>query len=647
MTLLNPAAFIFAALVPIVVLLYLLKIRRRDVVVSTLRFWQQLATDNRRRNFWQKLRRPLSLLLQLLLLALVLFALARPELGAFSLGGGSSTIVVLDARARMQAREANGDARFAEARTVAAGFLRRASPSHQVALLVAGARPRIAVPLSSDDAPLLAALQDLAPDDAAGSLEEALALSRELLSSRPAPRRVVVITDESAPPRPDSASATIEWIAVGAPRENVGITRLATRRLASSSADAEILLEIVNHGASRRAGNVELAFDGRVFDSRPYDLAPGQRQTEVFASPPLNRLPANARGWITARWLPADGQADALALDDVAFAVAPLPRPRRVLLVTTGNPFLERCLAADDSIRFDLLAPAAFDPATATNFDVVIFAQPESRGSERLATLPAGNFLFIRQSPLGLNEGELDRPIVTEADIDDPLLRLADLREVNFLRGVKLPFDARRGMQRLGLWRITAPLRSLDSALILAGEREPEGGRGAQRFVALAFGVIDSDLPLRIAFPLFIHNAVQWLAGGDSTGLNALRAGETLRLRPGESVENRPRANPTTEITGVQRLSGEGAFAATRNGFHLRRDAAGVESWLAVNTFDDDTSNLSRAAASATFAGGADGVATSYRGSVFRAWPPWVYLAALALFLSALEWLLYHRRRTE
>ena len=647
MTLLNPAAFIFAALVPIVVLLYLLKIRRRDAVVTTLRFWQQLATDNRRRTFWQKLRRPLSMLLQLLLLALVLFALARPELGAFSFGAGASTIVVFDTRARMQAREESGGTRFEVARTVAAGFLRRASTSNQIALLAAGARPRVVVPFSADDAPLLSALQSLAAEDAAGSLEDSLALANELLASRPSPRRVVVITDQAPPPRPDSANGEVEWIAIGTPRENVGLTRLAVRRLTTSSADAEILFEIVNHGSSQRTGNVELAFDGRVFDLRPVDLAPGQRRTEVFAAPPLNRLPSNARGWITARWVPGDGRADALALDDVAYAVAPLPRPRRVLLVTPGNPFLERCLAADDTIRFELLAPAAFEPASAANFDAVILDQPENRGSDALENLPAGNFFFIRQSPLGLNEGELDRPLVTAADVDDPLLRLADLREVNFLRAAGLPFDARRGPQRRGAWRVFAPLRSLDHALILAGEREPESGRPGQRFVALAFGVTDSDLPLRIAFPLFIYNAVHWLAGGEATNPNALRAGESLRLRAGETVEGTPRTSPAAASNTVQMAGGEGVFAPSRNGFYLRRDAAGLESWLAVNTFDDDTTNLAQAASSGTFAGGGEGVTTSHRSSLLRAWPPWVYLAAIALVVSALEWMLYHRRRTE
>jgi Aerotolerance regulator N-terminal/von Willebrand factor type A domain len=646
MTLLNPAAFLFAALVPIVVLLYLLKIRRRDALVSTLRFWQKIAAENRRRTFWQKLRRPLSLLLQLLLLALVLFALARPESGAFFTGGGSSTVVVLDARARMQARDAQGRSRFEEARAAAAGFLRRASSRNEVALLTASARPQVLVPLSADDGPLLSALNSSAAGDAAGSLTEALALANELLASRPGPRRIVVVTDEP-PARQDAGGATMEWIAAGTPRDNVGITQLAVRRLATSSSDAEILFEIVNHGSTQRAGSAEFALDGRVFDLRPYDLAPGQRQTDVFATPPLNRLPANARGWITARWQPADGRADALGLDDIAYAVAPLPRPRRVLLVTAGNPFLERSLAADDSIRYELLAPAAYDPAMAANFDVVILDQPENRGGDVLANLPQGNFLFVRNSPIGVNEGDLDRPIVTDAEIDDPLLRLADLREVNFLRAAQLPFDARRGPLRRDDWLISAPLRSLDHALILVGEREPAAGQRGQRFVALAFGVTDSDLPLRIAFPLLMHNAVHWLAGGETAAVRPLRAGEVLLLRPGESISPEPSTSTAGADLSTPAMGGEGAFAPVRNGFYLLRDSAGAESWVAVNTFDDDTSNASRVARSATLASGSDVTELPQRTNFFRAWPPWVYLAAAALFLSTLEWMLYHRRQTE
>ena len=82
-TLLNPLALAFAALLPLIVVLYLLKLRRQPAQVSTLMFWQRVTADNRRRALFQRLRQILSLLLHLFIFALLLFALARPELRAF------------------------------------------------------------------------------------------------------------------------------------------------------------------------------------------------------------------------------------------------------------------------------------------------------------------------------------------------------------------------------------------------------------------------------------------------------------------------------------------------------------------------------------------------------------------------------------
>lgn len=83
MTLLNPAALVFAGLVPVIILLYLLKLRRQPAPVSTLMFWQRVVADSRRRALFQRLRQFLSLLLHLLIFALLLLALARPEWNSF------------------------------------------------------------------------------------------------------------------------------------------------------------------------------------------------------------------------------------------------------------------------------------------------------------------------------------------------------------------------------------------------------------------------------------------------------------------------------------------------------------------------------------------------------------------------------------
>src|SRR5258708_6182849 len=138
MTFLNAWAAGFAALAPVIVLLYLLKLKRRPLPVSTLIFWQRILQESRRRALFQKLRHFLSLLLHLLIFALILGALLRPVLDR-SVREGGSTVLIVDTRARMQAVEDDGSARFARAKALVAGLIRQASGERQVALISANA----------------------------------------------------------------------------------------------------------------------------------------------------------------------------------------------------------------------------------------------------------------------------------------------------------------------------------------------------------------------------------------------------------------------------------------------------------------------------------------------------------------------------
>src|SRR5262245_28896890 len=114
MTWLQPWAAWFLAGLPLIVLLYLLKVRRRPATVSTLIFWQRVLEEHRRRALFQKLRHVLSLLLHLLIFALIVAALARPTFDRL-VQNGSSTVIILDVRARMQASASDGETSFAQA----------------------------------------------------------------------------------------------------------------------------------------------------------------------------------------------------------------------------------------------------------------------------------------------------------------------------------------------------------------------------------------------------------------------------------------------------------------------------------------------------------------------------------------------------
>ncbi len=198
---------------------------------------------------------------------------------------------------------------------------------------------------------------------------------------------------------------------------------------------------------------------------------------------------------------------------------------------------------------------------------------------------------------------------MTEADRESPLLRLADFHDLAFLRARVLNLPTATS-ETLGNWRFTVPVRSLEHPLVVTGERSSPGTGSArprrQRFVALAFGATDSvELPLRVAFPLFIRNTLAWVAGQRrsrrrrSTRANALRAGERLRLAAGETLWTVPQREYQA-LPGVvlpaETLAGPAIFQPERNGYYLRRGADGTTRWLAVNTFDRETSAMNEPA---------------------------------------------------
>jgi uncharacterized protein (DUF58 family) len=114
MAFLAPLSLLLGLLAIPIILLYMLRLRRREVLVSSTLLWRKLLRDREANAPWQRLRRNLLLILQLLILAALVLALARPFIPVPSVAGGS-VVVVLDASASMRATDV-GESRFDAAR---------------------------------------------------------------------------------------------------------------------------------------------------------------------------------------------------------------------------------------------------------------------------------------------------------------------------------------------------------------------------------------------------------------------------------------------------------------------------------------------------------------------------------------------------
>src|SRR5258705_453523 len=172
MSFLAPAAALFALALPVVVVFYLLKRKRVVKLVSSTLLWQKFLADTQASAPFQKLRHNWLLILQLLLLALIVFALMRPFFSG-NARESSLRVVILDGSASMQATDEK-PSRFEKARAEALQWVDGLRDGEQMMVLLAGAITETKQPATSDKAALRRALRDCSPGDTPTRLADAL-----------------------------------------------------------------------------------------------------------------------------------------------------------------------------------------------------------------------------------------------------------------------------------------------------------------------------------------------------------------------------------------------------------------------------------------------------------------------------------------
>ena len=214
MNLLAPIALALGITLPIIVVFYLLKVRRRDEEVSSTFLWNDLIRDLAAHEPLQRLKWNLLLLLQLIGLALITFAVARP----FSQQVGDKpvqAILLLDGSASMQAKDVQ-PSRFGRAVEAARNTLNDLPENSLATAILVAAHPQVLVAATSDRQRVDHALESAQPSGAAADMREALLLARSL-GGDPSSRRIYLFTDGafSLPPDLPDDLGSVQVVPVG------------------------------------------------------------------------------------------------------------------------------------------------------------------------------------------------------------------------------------------------------------------------------------------------------------------------------------------------------------------------------------------------------------------------------------------------
>ena len=140
--------------------------------------------------------------------------------------------------------------------------------------------------------------------------------------------------------------------------------------------------------------------------------------------------------------------------------------------------------------------------------------------------------------------------------------------------------------------------------------------RAGLRQVAMGWDLRRSDMPLRIAWPLFVLNAIDWMVGEDSQYLSSFRAGTTFRIPVPTEADSAVVKDPDGHEATVPVVDGRAIYFGQRRGFH-QVEAAGVTTRFAVN-LGDPGERAVKPAPALTVSGRKAGAVSGFRVGVRR-----------------------------
>jgi len=501
MGLLAPLALIGLLSVPIIVAFYMLRLRRPERPVSSTYLWQQLVRDVEANAPWQRLRRSLLLLLQLLLAVLLAFVVARP-FAEHPAGLARDLVMVIDASASMSATDVFPD-RLTAAKRAAIDQLANVPSDGRVSVVAAGDTARVVSNEATDRGRIARAIESIEASTSPSDLTDALKLAGKL-AQRARGAEILVVTDDAGSTVPEvTLDVPVRVVPIGRARDNQAIAALAVRA-DPTGLKRTLFASVANYSTEIVVRRLQVLADGTSVTARDLVLDPLTRADVV-----IDELPPGTTV-VEARLTPAisrEGETtttDYLALDDAAWAIVPPDRLRRVLLVGPGNAYLQNAFALLPNVELYGATAEEYPSTTGKElFDLIVF---DGFLPAELPRKPILAFAPPQTSPLGIVHGTLDEFGMGQLPSDEPILRGVDLTRLHIARTqqMELPDWARPV--------IPGP----DGPLLYAGLRD------GLPTVVFAFDIRQSDLPLQVAWPIMISNLSGELLGLTSRTLDPL-----------------------------------------------------------------------------------------------------------------------------
>lgn len=473
--------------IPLLILLYILKRKYREEVISSTLLWSEVYKNTRANTPWEKFRKNIMLLLQILIFLALILSLMKPFL---NFGGKSykNLIIVIDNTASMNIQYGNST-RLEEAKRLSKELINSTKEETNTFIITFDNSPKLLQKEETNKEKITKAIESIEKTYYQGNISDSINFIKAIGQSIEEDYEVILFSDKEI--SLGDLNGTV--VSLGNTGLNGSIDNISHKFLEDK---IKVIATVTNRGSEVYEGDFSLYDGDKLIAVEALNLNVGDNKTLTFDIPSIDN--EVLRGELSRH--------DLLAEDNVYYHVLGNKKVNKILLVTEQNLFLERALnnirnsevyktnSLSNLSRGDTYDLYVFDnvtPSTMPSSGSILFINPSS--NEYFKVLEGG-----QGSEAKAVEGEVSNYL------DSLTFTLAKYNEID------VPYYGRSFID-------------VDEATV--------GFKGTinnRNIAALSFDLHNSDFVLKKEFPILIYELGENLISNGMTGKSNYKYGEKI-----------------------------------------------------------------------------------------------------------------------
>lgn len=600
MRLFSPWALWFLSFMPLVVLMHILKQKFEELQFGSIYLWQQVLKDIEVNTPWQKLKKNLLLILQLLTVFLLVFALSDPYINTPG-GMYSNLVIVIDNTGSMNAKHER-ESRLEKAKQLAEELINNAGTKTNITLLTAERSPKVEIGKTTDKGEAVRKIRGIKPGNSSGNINDSVSLVKAMVKQYEGNERYKAVFYTDSPV--DTGDLNAEVVSLASEITNVSLDYIS---YSMDNGKLSALVRATNRSGEALEREISLYGNGKILDIKNVELQAGETVAVYFEETPAD---------IHYIWAEIT-EKDDLEEDNQIYGVVRFTKPGKVLLITRGNVFIEKALSNVKGLELYKTNP---DEHTEEGYDLYIF---DSTGPFEIPK--SGSVLII-------NPAKGNGIVEVGEEIEGGHANVLTHTVTKYMENSYFAVSKLKSMEAPFWADILINVNG--NAAALSGEYK------GRKTAVIGFDLHNSDFVLTADYPVFLYNLASYLLDTDTAERTSYVCGDTIYLNnhpetrkvtvrdPGGEVHNLEIAYPIppfgkTGKTGIYEVTQEIGETEKVSGFAVN---------FPVESESVNSPKVVSKAAKASEEGNAPGGAGMQE-----------LLIGLLLFFAALEWVVYVR----